>query len=206
MLGYFVDGEDTGLRATLEEIRDGRESRNLRILERLNGLGLALSWEEVASFAGEDTVGRPHFAQAMQARGFVKTKEEAFDLYIGKGKPAYVDRFRLSPEDSIAAIRRAGGVAVLAHPSTMGLGPRALGEAVAGLKAAGLGGIEAYYSEHTADQQAQYIRLANELGLAVTGGSDFHGDANPAVRLGVGFGSLKVPDSLLAGLEKLAGK
>lgn len=206
MLGYFVDGEEPGLHATLREIRGGREVRNRRILERLNDLGFALSWEEVASYAGEDVVGRPHFAQAMQAKGFVTTKEEAFDLYLGKGKPAYVDRFRLSPADSIAAIRGAGGVAVLAHPGTMGLGHRALSEAVAGLKLSGLGGIEAYYSEHTADQQAQYIGLASEFGLAVTGGSDYHGAANPAVRMGVGFGSLKVPDSLLAGLDRFAGK
>jgi len=206
MLGYFVNGDEPGLRATLGEIQHGRELRNRRILERLRALGFALTWEEVASYAGEDVVGRPHFAQAMLAKGFVTTREEAFDLYLGKGKPAYADRFRLSPEDSIAAIRKAGGVAVLAHPSTMGLGPKALNEAVAGLKEAGLGGIEAYYSEHTADQQAMCIKLARKFGLAVTGGSDFHGDANPAVRLGVGFGSLKVPDSLLADLERLAGK
>jgi 3',5'-nucleoside bisphosphate phosphatase len=205
MLGFFLDGANGQLRATLDEIRDGRKLRNGRILDRLNGLGMNLSWEEVAAFAGEDTVGRPHFAQAMVAKGYVASKEEAFDRYLGKGQAAYVDRFRLSPEDSIAAIRAAGGVAVLAHPFTMGLGPKALREAAIKLKDAGLGGIEAYYSEHSASQHAQYMKLAKDIGLAVSGGSDFHGDLNPAIKLGVGFGNLRVPDELLAGLEKLAG-
>jgi predicted metal-dependent phosphoesterase TrpH len=197
MLGYFVDHRSAELAAVLEEIRDGRRLRNERILKKLCGLGMNLTWEEVASFAGEDVVGRPHFARAMMAKGYVKSKQEAFDRYLAKGQAAYVDRFRLSPADSISAIVRAGGVPALSHPFTLELSPMALRACVEELREAGLQGIEAYYSEHSPEQTRQYLGLANDLGLLAVGGSDYHGEANPEVRLGRGYGSLNVPDALL---------
>jgi predicted metal-dependent phosphoesterase TrpH len=200
ILGYFMDLADVRLQETLEEIRDGRNARNRRILKRLNELGLTLAWEEVARYAGEEVVARPHFARALIARGYVKTGQDAFDRYLGKGQPAYVDRFRLSAHDSVRVIHEAGGLSVLAHPFTLDLKPRDLKEFVRGLAEAGLDGIEGYYSEYTRDQQNAYLALAGELGLVVTGGSDFHGDPNPAISLGVGFGNLRVPDELIAPL------
>jgi predicted metal-dependent phosphoesterase TrpH len=197
ILGYFMDIANAALQETLEEIRDGRDARNRRILRRLNELGFALTWEEVAQHAGEEVVARPHFAKAMIARGYVKTSQDAFDRYLGKGQPAYVDRFRLSPADSVRVIRGAGGVAVLAHPFTLDLKPRDLKEFVRELAAAGLDGIEGYYSEYTPEQHGAYLALARELGLVVTGGSDFHGDLNPAISLGAGFGNLRIPDDLI---------
>jgi predicted metal-dependent phosphoesterase TrpH len=121
MLGYLIDPGNQTLIERLKWLREGREVRNAEILEKLNKLGFGLTWEEVAAFAGEDVVGRPHFAQALLARGFVKDKTEAFDKYLGKGKPAYADRRRMTPENSIQLIRGAGGVAVLAHPFTLNL-------------------------------------------------------------------------------------
>jgi predicted metal-dependent phosphoesterase TrpH len=206
MLGYFLDWRNEALGGVLERIRDGREIRNRAILRKLNDLGLGLAWDEVAAYAEEDVVGRPHFAQALMAKGLVPSKEAAFDRYLAKGKPAYVDRFRLSAADSIAVIRSAGGLAMLSHPFTLELGRDALRAYVATLAEAGLDGIEAYYSEHTPEQTGQYLELAAELGLAVTGGSDFHGDLNPAVRLGCGFGSLSVPDELLGELQRRAAE
>jgi 3',5'-nucleoside bisphosphate phosphatase len=202
MLGYFIEQGNAGLEAILARIREGREDRNGVILTKLNALGLALTWDEVASYAGEDVVGRPHFAQAMLAHGYVTTKDEAFEKYLAKGRPAYVDRFRLMPKESIAAIRDAGGVAVLAHPFTLELEKKALREAVAELRDVGLQGIEVHYSEHSPDQTRDYLELAMNLGLAVTGGTDFHGASNPEIRLGVGFGRLCVPDELLDKLAK----
>jgi predicted metal-dependent phosphoesterase TrpH len=206
VLGYFIDAGNAPFAAALEDLRDGRESRNLKILQKLNELGCALSWEEVAAFAGEDVVGRPHFAQAMIAKGFVKTKEDAFDRYLAKGKPAYLDRVRLTVPDSIRLIHGAGGIAVLAHPSTLKVSRVELHRIVAELAAEGLDGIEAWYSEHTQDQQKAFAKLAEELGLILTGGSDFHGASNPEVRLGRGFGNLDVPDALLDTLYARAGK
>jgi predicted metal-dependent phosphoesterase TrpH len=198
MLGYGMDTAAPGFCEMLRRIRAGRSDRNQMILERLNALGLALTWEEVRSLAGEDVVGRPHFAEAMLRRGYIQSREEAFDRYLGKGKPAYVDRLRFSAEDSIRAIREAGGVAVLAHPSTLELAPDALRRAVESYAAVGLRGIEVYYAEHSVAAQKQYASLARAAGLILTGGSDFHGgNVNPGIRMGHGFGDLCVPDELL---------
>jgi len=205
ILGYFVDPTQTGLEETLCQIRNGRQVRNQEILAKLNKLGLELTWNEVAALAGEEVVGRPHFAQAMLARGYVSKREAAFDKYLGKGKPAYADRFRLSPADSIAAIRGAGGIAVLSHPSTLELDKGALRKCVVELKECGLKGVEVYYSEHSAEQVSDYLALVDDLGLVATGGSDFHGESNPAIRLGVGFGSLSVPDAAMEALDRVRG-
>lgn len=206
VLGYFADPGNAPFADALEDLRDGRASRNQKILQKLNELGCALTWEEVAAFAGEDVVGRPHFAQAMIAKGFVKTKEDAFDRYLAKGKPAYLDRIRLTASDSIRLIHGAGGIAVLAHPATLKVSRAELRRIVAELAAAGLDGIEAWYSEHTQDQQKAFAQLAGELGLILTGGSDFHGATNPEIRMGRGFGNLDVPDQLLEALYARAGR
>lgn len=200
VLAYGIDLANTTLQQALAEIRAGREDRNKVILDRLNTLGYALVWDEIRSLAGDDVVGRPHFAQALVNRGYVKNREDAFERLLAKGRPGYVERFRLSPEDGIGIIRGAGGVAVLAHPFTLKLGRRELAEEVRRLAGCGLGGIEAYYSEHTPAMQEEYSALAKSLGMLVTGGSDFHGEGNPAIRMGRGFGNLDVPDLLVGPL------
>jgi predicted metal-dependent phosphoesterase TrpH len=205
VLGYGVDLYCATLLDALRQIRASRCDRNKLILDRLNSLGYALRWEEVSALAGEDVVGRPHFAQALVNRRYVKTREDAFDRLLAKGKPGYVDRFRFTPEDSIGVIRAAGGIAVMAHPFTLELGPRALADEVRRLAALGLGGIEVYYSEHPPELQEQYRAMAESLGLLATGGSDFHGDGNPAVRVGRGFGNLNVPDALMGPLRQAIG-
>jgi len=201
MLGYFVDPGPCELQDALAHIRGGREERNRTILANLNKLGFELTWEDVKAFSGDEVMGRPHFAQALMAGTYVRSKTEAFDRYLGKGKPAYADRFRLPPAESVALIAGAGGAAVLAHPFTLDLGPEALDRLVAELRAAGLAGIEAYYPEHSPRQREQYLALAEKHGLVATGGSDFHGELNPDIRLGVGFGSLHVPDEVLDALR-----
>jgi len=201
VLAYFIDHKNSELDGKLTLIREGRRIRNEYILRRLNDLGFRLTLDDVSAFAGEDTVGRPHFAQALTARGYVASKKAAFDLYLAKGKPAYVDRFRLSPEESIAVIRKAGGVPVLSHPFTLELSKDDLREYAAKLKGAGLEGIEAYYPEHSPSQQREYLDLARDLNIVATGGSDFHGEINPAIRLGKGFGSLNIPDCIVEELR-----
>ena len=189
------------LQAVLRQIRDGREIRNLKIVERLQSLGIDVTWDEIRAYAGDDdVVGRPHFARALVAKGVVKSTTEAFNRYLARGQAAYVDRFRLSPAESIAAIRSAGGVAVLAHPFTLQLGRRELRECVRELAASGLGGIEVYYSEHSPERVKQYESLVKEFGLVAVGGSDFHGEINPAIHMGSGFGNLQVDDALLRGV------
>ncbi|MBN1270443.1 MAG: PHP domain-containing protein [Kiritimatiellae bacterium] len=201
MLGYHVDQNNRDLNEHLKWIREGREARNREILHKLMELGCHITWDEVASYAGEDVVGRPHFAQALIARGYVQDNNEAFKKYLAKGAPAYADRRRLSPEDSITLVRVAGGVPVLAHPFTLRLGKMELRRELKALSECGLEGIEAYYPEHDAETTREYIKLAKDYGLIVTGGTDFHGVQTPDITLGRGFGSMKIPDSIMADLE-----
>lgn len=200
MLAYYMDTENPELVSALEHVRDGRRIRNEKILNRLNEQGLSLTWEEVSDHAGEEVVGRPHFAMAMTKKGYVRTKQQAFDQYLAKGKVAYVDRFRLTAAESVRIVRNAGGVPVLAHPFTLQLDARQLHSCVGELAGLGLEGIEGYYSEYTPAQQEEYLELARDHGLVVVGGSDFHGDLNPAIKLGSGFGKLRIPDNLLGDL------
>jgi predicted metal-dependent phosphoesterase TrpH len=206
VLGYGIDPHHPDLAAKLLDVRDGRASRNRLILARLAELGCPMDWEEVAAFAGEEVVGRPHFARAMIARGYVASVQEAFDRFLAKGKPAYMDRLRFPPEECIRLVRAAGGVAVLAHPFTWEPDSARLAERLTPLVEAGLGGIEAYYTEHTLEQQIVCLRLAQRHGLLVTGGTDAHGSVTPDRTLGRGRGGLEVPDALLGPLlDALAG-
>ena len=205
MLGYWMRTDDPDLNAQLEWVRDGRAMRNREILRKLNELGMTMTWEEVVAMAGDGVVGRPHFAQVMLAKGYAKDKGEVFDKWLGDGKPAYADRPRLTAERAIELIRGAGGVAVLAHPFTLRLGRESMGKLLAKLTEAGLGGMECYYSEHSADLTKEFLALAETHGLVATGGSDFHGEMSPGVSLGTGFGGLNVPDEVLSELSGLLG-
>ncbi len=201
VLGYYIDCANASLQAGLAKIQHGREARNREILRKLNELDMDLVWEEVSGLSGEDIVGRPHFAKALVERGYVKSARQAFDRYLAKGKPAYAERFRLTPAAGIGLINGAGGVAVLAHPSTLSLGRNDLEQLVGDLVAQGLGGLEVHYSEHTSKQVQAYLKLARKFKIVATGGTDFHGDLNPGLRLGRGFGDLEVPDELLIELR-----
>ena len=205
ILGFFLDPAHAPLEAALTQIREGRGTRNAHIVSRLNELGMDLTAEDVAAHAGEQVVGRVHIAQALVTKGFVADKQAAFKRYLAKGKPAYADRFRLSPEAGIRMIRDAGGAAVLAHPVTLRLGKRALREQIGALREMGLAGLEVFYPLHPPKVVKDYLSMARAFDLVPTGGSDFHGDANPAIKLGRGFGSLHVDDDLLEPLRARAG-
>jgi predicted metal-dependent phosphoesterase TrpH len=197
ILGYGIDPTHAELLENLDRVLDGRAWRNEQILRKLNELGCALSWEEVAALAGDDVVGRPHFARALQNRGLVASTQDAFDKFLAKGKPAYVDRFRLFPAEGLRLIRAAGGLPVIAHPFTWIAEDAALEPALTELTKQGLGGIEAYYPDHASERIIGYLRLARKLGLVVTGGTDYHGAAKPKIALGKADGSFCVPDDLL---------
>lgn len=206
VLGYGVDPKSASLIQHLDWIRQGRDERNQEILQKLNRLGLHVSYREVASYAGADVVGRPHFAQALIAKGYARDKKDAFDRYLARGKPAYAERRRLDPSATMELIRSSGGVPVLAHPFTLKLQGAQMKRALRDLADIGLMGLEVYYSEHTPEMQRTYARLARDLGLLATGGSDFHGAVSPDVRLGRGFGSLQVPDEVADQLAALLAR
>lgn len=208
MLGYGIDPAHQRLRNVLRRIVQGRDERNTQIIRKLNLLGIRITIEEVRALAGEQVVGRPHIAQVLIQKGVVKDLDEAFDRLLARGRPAYCERFRLEPEDAIALIAEAGGLAVLAHPYYIGLdSPDALASLVSRLKDAGLAGIEAYYTEHTQEQTRLYLEMAKRFDLLVTGGSDFHGNLKSDIQLGSGRGSLSVPYELFQRLhEALSSK
>ena len=170
VLGYCVDWQAEWFQAFLREQRAERTARVHRIVERLTGLGMPLAADEVFAICKEGSPGRPHVAQAMVNRGYVKSVREAFDRWLRADGPANVPRRRLTPAEAVAVIRRADGVPVLAHP---GLANR--DEMIPGLVAAGLAGIETYYPEHSVGQITGYRRMCQRLRLVATGGSDYHG-------------------------------
>lgn len=202
VLGYFLGSADTWaapwLVARLREFREERLRRIHRICERLAALGLPLDPAEVLARVQEGSAGRPHVAQAMLARGYVGTVREAFDRYLGTGKPAYVSHDKLEPRQACDLIHRAGGVAVLAHPGFSRDAEPMIRE-LAGERR--LDGVECYYAEHTPEQTAGFLGLCRELDLVATGGSDFHG---PPVRAAV-LGQPPVPWEAYQALRRRAG-
>lgn len=202
LLGYYPAAEAAGLEALLAEVREGRRERNPRILGKLAELGCPVDAEEVAQEAGGEVVGRPHIAAVMIRRGYVASLQEAFDRYLARGAPAYVERRKASPAEAIATLRGAGAVPVLAHPAASGFrDPRQAEPMVGAFVDLGLRGIEAHYTGHTQADVALYSRLARTYGLVVTGGSDFHGETKPEIQMGRGLGSMRVPAHLLSLLK-----
>ena len=207
ILGYGFDPVDAALSEKLAKVLKSRTDRNPKICEKLRELGMDVWIEEVQAYAGGDVVGRPHFARLLVDKGYVKSGQEAFDLYLEKGKPAYVGKEKLSPEDCINLIRGAGGVAVLAHPKQLGAaGVDELESILHRLIGAGLQGIECYYRNHSAEDEELFRGLAEKYGLLQTGGSDFHGQNKPEVKLGMGEGGLKVPEVCWDLLAKACGR
>lgn len=202
VLGYYINPEDLQLKEVLAIVQRAREERNWKMLDRLRQLGFELTMEEVRSFSRDGQICRPHFALAMVKRGYVTSVEEAFEKYLKKGGPAYVEKFKLKPEEAVKVILEAGGLPVLAHPYTLEVGEENLKALVKELKRIGLQGIEVYYPDHTPEQIALYRRIAEEFDLAPTGGTDFHGPTVKDVELGKGKGDLVLPYELLEGLKR----
>ncbi len=206
ILGYFLDYQDAHLNERLARLRDSRHRRNPKIIERLQAAGIAITYEEVRALAGTDSVGRPHIARVLMEKGVVVSAKEAFDLWLADGRPAYIPRELPAPADAMRWIREAKGLPVLAHPTWVKTTDGTLTDLVRRLKADGLDGVEVHYSTHSPRQTRDYLALAKQLDLLVTGGSDFHGLTKPDIDVGVGKGTLHVPGSLLDKLRNAAAQ
>lgn len=204
ILGYYIDAESEALLSTLEELRDARDNRNPKIASRLQALGIDISYDEVQAIAGNEVVGRPHFARVLLEKGYVESIQDAFNRFLGKGAAAYEEKKRLSPEESIEQIHRAGGVAVLAHPYQLKLSAADTDAMLGKLAGMGLDGVEAIYSRHSKADRDLYCEMAARHGLLVTGGSDYHGTYKPDIRIVTGLGDLRVPYTLLEEVRKRA--
>jgi 3',5'-nucleoside bisphosphate phosphatase len=202
LLGFFIDINHPILKERLEYLQRARAERNPRMAEKLNKLGINITFDEVLKASGGGQVGRPHFAQVLIGKGYVRSFQEAFDRFLKKGAPAYVEKMRFSAEESIHFINEANGVAVLAHPNTLQLnGYSELENVILRLVKTGLRGIEAYYPEHSALEVAQYKTLAERHGLLVTGGTDYHGIEKNGLDIGVGRGEMRLPYSIVENLK-----
>ncbi len=197
IVGLFVDPEHPQLTTAVQTLKESRRNRNAATLQKLQQLGFSLTMQEVQRLATGNVMGRAHFAQAMVQRGYVKTTKEAFQYYLGDGRPAYTADRPLSPEGCIRLIHQCGGLAFLAHCHFLKKEGKEFTDLVDELISYGLDGMEGYYTEYTPEKQAEYLQVCHEKNLLISGGSDFHGSMKPAIHLGTGFGTLCVPDVLL---------
>jgi predicted metal-dependent phosphoesterase TrpH len=205
MLVLFLGPGPGPFQERLEELHRWREDRNRRLVERLHGLGIDITLEEVEAEADGHSVGRPHFAAVLVRKGVVPSFSSAFQELLAKGRPGYVERHRLRPDEAISLARGSGALPVLAHPHTLGLAPEPMREALVRLARSGLVGLECYYSDYLPEERLRLAELARLIGLIPTGGSDYHGSYKPWLRIGRGQGDLVVPAAVLEELERARG-
>ena len=206
MLGYFVDMEDAGFQDLLRSFRAGREDRGREMVERLCKLGLEITWEEVERIADGAAVGRPHIAQAMIERGYVSEWQEAFERYIGRTGPAYVERTRLEPEEAIQVLLDNGALPVMAHPLYYEReDTERLKTVVSDLKDAGMVGLEVHYGEFSQGEIDMLANIAAELDLIPCGGSDYHASGKSGeIMPGEAGPPMSVVESLRARKKEMA--
>jgi len=193
------------LQDRLAELREGRDERNERIVQALSGLGMPMSMTEIREEAGGGAVGRPHIAAVMVKKGYATDITAAFDEWLARGRPGYMSRPRLTQEEGVGLARESGAVPILSHPHTLGVvDADEMARTLHRLKAAGLVGLEAACAPYRRHERDGYTHLARRFGLVPTGGSDFHGAYKPGLELGVGYGDLAVPDSVVDELRERA--
>jgi predicted metal-dependent phosphoesterase TrpH len=199
MLGYFIDFESDSLIEPLKELRDSRVIRARGMLEKLDKLGMPIKWEELLTIAGDSVIGRPHIAKAMEDAGYVSTSSEAFDKYIGRKGPAYVEHKKMTPVEVVGLIKSVHGIPVLAHPANIDT----LDTMLHDLKSAGLMGLEVYYGKYTPDIIQDLLALAKKYDLITTGGSDYHAFHDERETM---VGDIDIPEDCIRTLYALAGK
>jgi predicted metal-dependent phosphoesterase TrpH len=190
VLGYFLDPEHPELLATLKRLRDSRLERGRRMVQKLHDLGYDIAWEQVQEIAGDSAVGRPHVAAALLEKGHITNVSEAFNGFIGRNDPAYVEREKMTPAEAVSAIVRLGGVAVLAHPADL----NSLDDLLVELKEAGLTGMEVYYQDYDESIIRRLLETARRHDLFPLGGTDYHGIYGERERLP---GEVPIPDEAI---------
>ncbi len=197
LLGYFIDHHNPELVSVLKNMYSDRQIRARAMVEKLNDLGINLGWQQVCHIAGDSNVGRPHIALALMEAGYIKSFDEAFELYLAQGKPGYVERFKITPAEAVELVLKSGGLPVMAHPLTVADYPVVAAE----LSTAGLEGLEVYYKDFTLEERRDLFVLSQKLNLIATGGSDYHGIDDSIEVLP---GEAGVPEAILDDLIKRA--
>ncbi len=197
ILGHFLRPEDPDVARFADMLRIEREQRMQQMVEKLRALGFPVRMEDVYAIAKDGHLARPHLARVMVEKGWCVDTKDAFDRFLGDGRPAWVDRYRLDGADAIRLIRNASGTATLAHPGTSKMNKAE----IQWLAKAGLGGLEVYHSDHNPSVREKYLALAREFELVPTSGSDFHGEK---VAPGRHLGTASMPPELFARLRARA--
>lgn len=206
ILGYFIDIKNPDLLRTLKEVVDLRIERNYVTCQRLNELGFDITIKEVRALAPNNFVGRAHFARVLMDKGYTKSVKEGFDKYMSAGQYAYCEKQRLTARDAVELIAKCGGISFLAHPHLTKLSDEELKDFLLELKGYGLSGLEGYYTDYTPEMQEKYQNLAKELGLMISGGTDFHAQMKPHISIGTGLGNMRIPYSVLEDIKKKVNK
>ncbi len=203
VLGLFIDYKNPDLQQTLTQLKKARTLRALKILSRLNSLGMRITTDELASVVKDSSPGRPHIVELMLKKRYISDNMEGYTLYLAKGKPAYVPKQKLTLPVAIQLIHKAGGLAILAHPVSLRYANYArLGEEILKFKELGLDGVEVFYPSHDYYFTKWLLDFTRKYFLAISGGSDFHGSAKPDIELGSGRGNLKVAYSVYEALKQ----
>ncbi len=204
VLGLYIDHQDANFLESLKKFVDSRRERNQKMCALLQQAGVSVSYEELLAAYPGAVITRAHYAGYLLDKGFVKSRQEAFDRYVGDHAPCFVPREKITPAQAVALILQAGGVPILAHPPLYHMTKKQLETLLAELKDAGLLGIEAIYSTYAPADERLMRSLASRYGLLISGGSDFHGENKPGLEMGTGRGGLFVPESLLLPIRQAA--
>jgi predicted metal-dependent phosphoesterase TrpH len=205
LIGLAVDPSSPRLSAVADFLNGGRGGRNREIVAKLRALGVEITIEDVEAEAAGDVVARPHVARVLVTKRVVGSLQEAFDRYLKKGGPAYADRPRVELAEAVAAIREAGGASVVCHPYTLGFDDDdAIRAELTRLASEGVDAVEVRGGRSTPSEIARWEGLAKDAGLLPSGGSDFHGDNKPDLKIGTGRGKLRVPIEWLEAMEDRA--
>lgn len=202
IVGLYIDYKGETFKTWLRDFVDSRVTRNKKICIKLTEHGCPIDYDELVKRYPGAVITRAHFAAFLMEKGYVKSREEAFDRYIGDNAPCFLPREKVTPKDAIRIISEAGGISILAHPVLYKMSDARLDKLVRELADEGLIGIEALYSTYTAGDVRHIKSLANQYNLLISGGSDFHGANKPKIDLGTGHGSLEIPDEILDNLKK----
>jgi len=203
ILGYFIDIHNKKLNEAMAYALRVRDERQEETCRKLNEQGFAITMDELRQEAhGNPVLCRAHFAQIMVRKGYAESVQDAFSRYLSVGCYAYSNRQALTGPEAVSLIREAGGIAVAAHLHLIKMPDDQLKEYLKTLIPYGLEGVEGYYTDYTPDMEQRYRAMAKELGLVLSGGTDYHGANKPHISIGKGRGNLEIPYSVLDGLRE----
>lgn len=202
IVGLYIDYMNEKFKKELDKQRHMRNYRNEIMCEKFQEIGIPIIYDEMVSAYPESVLTRAHFADYLLNKGYVKSRNEAFDRYIGDHGPCYVPRDKMDPKHAIDLIKGCGGLPILAHPILYHLGNEAMSRLMNYLKKSGIVALEAIYSTYSMGEELQMRKLAEQYHLLISGGSDYHGANKPTIDLGTGYGKLFIPYKVLENLKK----